>query len=89
MEFQIEDRHSGDLHRPMTPCPSKEIFDEGLCIGVYDMFEEERTFRFRDEELTISFKTISGGPHRSVHYFEYKGWPVVARWEDVKRCSEV
>ena len=64
--------------------PSKQVYEAGYAICVYDMRENVRTFRFKDEELSVSEAPREGGPHRWYFVTEYEGWPV-AKWEDVKR----
>jgi hypothetical protein len=61
----------------MRNCPSSELFDEGLCVGMYDILDFTQTFRFRDQEKTVKAFSV---PQK-----EYKGWPRVAKWEDVCR----
>ena len=65
---------------------SSEIYDAGYAIAVYDIRHNTRTFRYRDQELTISEAPKVKGPIRWFTLTEYKGWSSVANWEDVKRA---
>ncbi len=66
--------------------PSKEVYDAGYAISVYDCRANARTFRFRDEELTVT-EPMGEGPVFWYFLTEYKGWECVAKWEEVKRAG--
>lgn len=56
-------------------CNSSELFDEGLCVAMYDINPQAQTFRYRDQERTVRAFSV---PQR-----DYKGWNCVAKWSDV------
>ena len=66
--------------------PSSEVFDAGYAISVYDLREGSRTFKFRDEELTVPEFPKVGGPIPWYHLTDFGGWTNVARWTEVKRA---
>lgn len=57
-------------------CQSSELFDEGLCVAMYDITNFTQTFRYRDQEKTVKAFSV---PTK-----DFKGWSRVAKWSDVQ-----